>query len=138
MRQVEPAITYTSELPEDFTELHELYNALGWNSLNLNVRELQAMCAGSWYSVYAYEGNRFVGMGRVISDGVLTGLLCGVCVHPDVQARGIGTGIVQRLVMHCEKFGVIPQLLCEQGLEAYYERLGFTTFTIGMKKNIKR
>lgn len=138
MRQVEPAITYTSELPEDFTALLDLYETLGWNFLNLSIRDLQAMCAGSWYSIYAYEGERLVGMGRVISDGVLTGLLCGICVHPDVQARGIGTGIVQRLVMQCEKFGVIPQLLCEQELEGYYERLGFTTFTIGMKKHIAR
>ncbi|MCM3496427.1 GNAT family N-acetyltransferase [Paenibacillus lactis] len=138
MSQVEPAVTYTSELPEDFTALLELYETLGWNFLNLDIRDLQAMCAGSWYSVYAYEGERLVGMGRVISDGVLTGLLCGICVHPDVQARGIGTGIVQRLVMQCEKFGVIPQLLCEQELEGYYERLGFTAFTIGMKKHIAR
>lgn len=138
MSQIEPLVTYTSELPEDFTALLELYETLGWNFLNLNIRDLQAMCAGSWYSVYAYEGKRLVGMGRVISDGVLTGLLCGICVHPDVQARGIGTGIVQRLVMQCEKFGVIPQLLCEQELEGYYERLGFTAFTIGMKKHIAR
>ncbi len=48
MRQVEPAITYTSELPEDFTALLDLYETLGWNFLNLSIRDLQAMCAGSW------------------------------------------------------------------------------------------
>lgn len=131
-------VIYTSEPPEDFQQLEALYASLGWNSLHLSVTELKMMCLNSWYAVYAFEGQKLVGMGRVISDGVITGVICGLGVHPDYQSRGIGRRILGRLVEHCEKSRVFPQLMCEEGLEPYYEKLGFQRFTIGMKKNIQR
>lgn len=131
-------VFYTSEPPEDFQQLEALYASLGWNSIHLSVTELKTMCLHSWYAVYAYEGQKLVGMGRVISDGVITGVICGLGVHPVYQSRGIGRQILGRLVEHCEKSRVFPQLMCEEGLEPYYEKLGFQRFTIGMKKNIKR
>lgn len=135
MRQT---VTYTSEPPEDFQQLEALYASLGWNSIRLSVTELNMMCLNSWYAVYAFEGQKLVGMGRVISDGVITGVICGLGVHPDYQSRGIGRRILHRLVEHCEKSRVFPQLMCEEGLEPYYEKLGFQRFTIGMKKKIQR
>ncbi|TKG98060.1 GNAT family N-acetyltransferase, partial [Peribacillus simplex] len=33
---------------------------------------------------------------------------------------------------------VIPQLMCVESLESYYETFGFEKFTIGMTKNINR
>ncbi|AYB43338.1 GNAT family N-acetyltransferase [Paenibacillus lautus] len=131
-------VIYTSEPPEDFQQLEALYASLGWNAIHLSVTELNMMCLNSWYAVYAFEGQKLVGMGRVISDGVITGVICGLGVHPDYQSRGIGRQILQRLVEHCEKSRVFPQLMCEEGLEPYYEKLGFQRFTVGMKKNIQR
>jgi GNAT superfamily N-acetyltransferase len=131
-------VTYSKEPPEDVHELEALYDALEWNSINLSAAELNTMCRQSWYAVYAYDGQRLAGMGRIISDGVITGVICGLGVHPDYQSRGIGRQILHRLVEHCEKSRVIPQLMCEEGLEPYYEKLGFQRFTIGMKKNIRR
>jgi GNAT superfamily N-acetyltransferase len=77
-------------------------------------------------------------MGRVISDGIITGILCGVCVSPDYQSKGIGKEIIDKLVHYCEQNRVIPQLLCDAALEPYYEKHGFRKFTIGMTKDIKR
>lgn len=131
-------VIYTSEPPEDFQQLEALYASLGWNAIHLSVTELKMMCLNSWYAFYAFEGQKLVGMGRVISDGVITGVICGLGVHPDYQSRGIGRQILQRLVEHCEKSRVFPQLMCEEGLEPYYEKLGFQRFTVGMKKNIQR
>ena len=98
-------IIYTSEPPEDFRQLEALYASLGWNSIHLSVIELKSMCLQSWYAIYAYEGQRLVGMGRVISDGVVTGVICGLGVHPNYQFKGIGRQILHRLVEHCEKSG---------------------------------
>ncbi|MGG4091088.1 GNAT family N-acetyltransferase [Paenibacillus sp. FSL W8-0187] len=131
-------VIYTSEAPEDFRQLEALYASLGWNSIHLSVTELKTMCLQSWYAIYAYEGHKLVGMGRLVSDGVITGVICGLGVHPGYQSRGIGREILHRLVEHCEKFGVFPQLMCEEELEPYYEKLGFQRFTIGMKKDIQR
>lgn len=131
-------IDYRVEPPADFKELLNLYKVLGWNSLNLTTNELKQMCMNSWYSVYAFEADKLVGMGRIISDGVVTGVICGVCVLPDYQSKGIGKKIINRLVQYCEQKRVIPQLLCVEELEPYYEKLGFRKFSAGMTRDVKR
>ena len=135
---MENSIRYTSEHPTDFNGLLSLYESLGWNSLKLTVNELERMCKQSWYAIYVFDDKRLVGMGRVISDGVITGIICGVGVLPKYQSSGIGKGIVKRLIQHCEQNKVIPQLMCVEKLQSYYESIGFEAFSIGMTKHIIR
>ncbi|CEG27253.1 GNAT family N-acetyltransferase [Bacillus sp. B-jedd] len=131
-------IVFTAEHPENFSHVLELYESLGWNSLNLSMDDLEKMCRQSWYVVYAFEGGQLIGMGRIISDGVITGVICGVGVQPAYQSMGIGKEIMNRLTEYCEQNRVIPQLMCVETLESYYEKLGFEKFSIGMKKDIDR
>ncbi|MCU4929426.1 GNAT family N-acetyltransferase [Bacillus cereus] len=135
---MENSIRYTSEHPTDFNGLLSLYESLGWNSLKLTVNELEQMCKQSWYAIYVFDDKRLVGMGRVISDGVITGIICGVGVLPKYQSSGIGKEIVKRLIQHCEQNKVIPQLMCVEKLQSYYESIGFEAFSIGMTKHIIR
>ncbi|EEL70884.1 MULTISPECIES: GNAT family N-acetyltransferase [Bacillus cereus group] len=131
-------LNYTIEPPKDFNELLTMYESLGWNSLELSVNELEQMCKQSWYVIYAFKEQQLIGMGRVISDGVITGIICGVCVMPEYQSIGIGKEIVERLIRHCEQNKVIPQLMCVEKLQSYYESIGFEAFSIGMTKHIIR
>ncbi|PEA75814.1 GNAT family N-acetyltransferase [Bacillus wiedmannii] len=131
-------INYTIKHPTDFNGLLSLYESLEWNSLNLTLNELEQMCKQSWYAIYAFDDKKLVGMGRIISDGVITGVICGVCVLPEYQSIGIGKEIVERLIQHCEQNKVIPQLMCVEKLQSYYESIGFEAFSIGMTKPIKR
>ncbi|PGW52287.1 GNAT family N-acetyltransferase [Bacillus thuringiensis] len=135
---MENSIRYTSEQPTDFNGLLSLYESLEWNSLKLTVNELERMCKQSWYAIYVFDDKRLVGMGRVISDGVITGIICGVGVLPKYQSIGIGKEIVERLIQHCEQNKVIPQLICVEKLQSYYESIGFEAFSIGMTKHIIR
>ncbi|PRT03595.1 GNAT family N-acetyltransferase [Bacillus thuringiensis] len=135
---MENSIRHTSEHPTDFNGLISLYESLGWNSLKLTVNELEQMCKQSWYAIYVFDDKRLVGMGRVISDGVITGIICGVGVLPKYQSSGIGKEIVKRLIQHCEQNKVIPQLMCVEKLQSYYESIGFEAFSIGMTKHIIR
>ncbi|HDR6259058.1 GNAT family N-acetyltransferase [Bacillus cereus] len=135
---MENSIRYTSEQPTDFNGLLSLYESLEWNSLKLTVNELERMCKQSWYAIYVFDDKRLVGMGRVISDGVITGIICGVGVLPKYQSSGIGKEIVKRLIQHCEQNKVIPQLMCVEKLQSYYESIGFEAFSIGMTKHIIR
>ncbi|WP_353096010.1 GNAT family N-acetyltransferase [Tissierella praeacuta] len=136
--RITKTIDYRVEPPVDFKELLDLYKALGWNSLNLTADGLEQMCMNSWYAVYAFMENKLIGMGRVLSNGVITGIICGVCVLPDYQLKGIGKEIISRLVQYCEQKRAIPQLLCVEALEPYYEKLGFKKFSVGMTLNVKR
>ncbi|PEA24238.1 GNAT family N-acetyltransferase [Bacillus cereus] len=131
-------ISYTIEHPTKFNELLALYESLGWNSLKLTVNELEQMCKQSWYVIYVFKEKQLIGMGRVISDGVITGVICGVCVLPEYQSIGIGKEIVGRLIQHFEQNKVIPQLMCVENLQSYYESIGFEAFSIGMTKHIIR
>ncbi|MGH0424877.1 GNAT family N-acetyltransferase [Bacillus pretiosus] len=131
-------INYTIKHPTDFNGLLSLYESLEWNSLNLTLNELEQMCKQIWYVIYAFDDKELVGMGRIISDGVITGVICGVCVLPEYQSIGIGKEIVERLIQHCEQNKVIPQLMCVEKLQSYYESIGFEAFSIGMTKPIKR
>ncbi|KAB2441561.1 GNAT family N-acetyltransferase [Bacillus luti] len=132
------SISYTIEHPTDFNGLLSLYESLGWNSLKLTVNELERMCKQSWYAIYVFDDKRLVGMGRVISDGVITGIICGIGVLPKYQSSGIGKEIVKRLIQHCEQYKVIPQLMCVEKLQPYYESIGFEAFSIGMTKHMRR
>jgi GNAT superfamily N-acetyltransferase len=131
-------IHYTIEPPESFEQIQTLYESLGWNSLNLTVSELEQMCIQSWYTIYAFEGEQLVGMGRVLSDGVITGIICGLGVSPKYQSKGIGKEMLNRIIQHCECNRVIPQLMCVEQLESYYESFGFVKFTIGMTRKTNR
>ncbi|MED0932704.1 GNAT family N-acetyltransferase [Bacillus mobilis] len=135
---MENSIRYTSEHPPDFNGLLVLYESLGWNSLQLTVNQLEQMCKQSWYAMYAFDDKKLVGMGRIISDGVITGVICGVCVLPEYQSIGIGKEIVKRLTRYCEQKKVIPQLMCVEKLQSYYESIGFEAFSVGMTKHIIR
>ncbi|MEH7237971.1 GNAT family N-acetyltransferase [Bacillus sp. JJ1562] len=134
---MEKKIDYTINPPEDFEQLLRLYESLGWNSLGLSVSDLERMCRQSWYAAYAFDDQQLVGMGRVISDGVMTAIICGVGVLQSYQSKGIGKEIVNRIIKHCEQNKVIPQLMCVESLEPYYNGLGFKKFSIGMTKNNK-
>jgi GNAT superfamily N-acetyltransferase len=82
--------------------------------------------APTWYAVSAYEGERLVGTGRIIGDGVLHALLVDVIVDPDYRHRGIGSAIVERLAAECRRHRIVDvQLFCAFGVSPFYERLGF-------------
>lgn len=135
---MERPIYYTIEPPENFEQLRTLYESLGWNSLNLTVNELEQMCKQSWYTIYAFDEKQLVGTGRVISDGVITGIICGLCVSPEYQSKGIGKEMLNRIIQHCEQNRVIPQLMCVEKLEPYYESFDFKKFSSGMSRKIDR
>lgn len=127
-------IQITIEPPACYESVSRLYQELKWDSLGLTEKELQKMCEQSWYVLYAYKGGKLVGMGRIISDGVITGLICGVGVLPSSQGVGIGRILMNGLIEQCDSHRIIPQLMCDEKLESYYESSGFKKFTIGMTR----
>ena len=130
-------VKYSFQHPADFQELYNLYEELGWNKLKLSKEDLEKMCRQSWFLVYAYYKDKLIGTGRIISDGVITGLICGVGVHPHYQSQGIGKSIIELLVEKCKEEGIIAQLMCNDSLEKYYEKFGFERFSIGMSINTR-
>ena len=68
----------------NFRELAELYRVtLG----EKNPDDLRVAFTNSRFKVFAYDGERLVGAGRAIADGVDCAYLCDVAIHPTTRAR---------------------------------------------------
>ena len=126
MQTPKPLIEYRAEIPDPLGFVH-LFATTGWDPQgHLTVAAAAEALAPTWYAVSAYEGERLVGTGRIIGDGVLHALLVDVIVDPAYQRRGIGCAIVERLAAECRRHRIVDvQLFCAQGVRPFYERLGF-------------
>ena len=78
----------------------------------------------------AYDGERLVGMGRLIGDGALICYIQDVMVDPEYQGLGVGRVIVKMLIDSAKEM-VAPGtqmylgLMSVKGTEAFYEKQGF-------------
>jgi GNAT superfamily N-acetyltransferase len=126
MHPAAPEIEYRAEVPEPVAFVR-LFATTGWDPQGrLTVATAAEALAHTWYAVSAYDGTRLVGTGRIIGDGVLHALLVDVIVDPDCRHRGIGSGMVERLVAECRRHRIFyTQLFCARGNRRFYERLGF-------------
>ena len=80
------------------------------------------------FCVCAFAGDELVGMGRVLGDQVITFYVGNVMVRPEHQGAGLGSQIMERIMVYLRKNavpGAIASLLAIQGKEDFYERYGF-------------
>lgn len=130
-------IEYLSEMkrPGDAVEL---YKALEWYNLDGYTDEDIRKANESFYSVYAYDGDTLVGLGRVASDGLIAAVMSGICVRTDYRRHGIGAEIVRRIVDYCQTgiYQLNVQIFCEDSLIKWYEGMGFEKMAVGMRKQM--
>ncbi len=128
-------IEYLSELKKPDDPI-ELYKALEWYQLSGYTDEDIAKANESFYSVYAYDGDKLVGLGRVASDGLIAAVMSGICVRNEYRKHGIGAEIVRRIVEHCQTglYKLNVQIFCEDSLIKWYEGMGFEKLAVGMRK----
>ncbi len=119
-------ITYRNELPAP-DAYHGLFATTGWNDeYRATAEELDRANRQSWHTVSAYDGDRLVGFGRVVTDGVLHAMIYDLIVRPEHQRQGIGSHILVEIVARCRAAGIRDvQLFCARGKQAFYERHGF-------------
>jgi len=77
----------------------------------------------SYRVVTAWDGERIVGAGRMISDGTCYGWIHDMAVLPDLQGRGIGRSIVDALLEGSEQ--LLVGLTSSFEAVGFYKRLGF-------------
>jgi len=105
----------------------DLFLSTGWNQeYHLSLQELTTAVLNSWCVIAAYEGERLVGFGRVVSHGVLHAMIYDLITDPGFQEQGIGTEVLGRLVSECNQAGIRDiQLFCAKGKRDFYEKRGF-------------
>lgn len=65
-----------------------------------------------------------IGFITAITDGVLSAYIPLLEVLPDWQGQGIGQELVRRMLNHLRDLYMID-LLCDEDVQPFYERLGF-------------
>lgn len=119
-------IIYTDFMTgEEYNELRESVN---WKRLTPG--QAERGLSHTAFVVAARDGERIVGMGRMLFDFGYTAYLGDVIIRPEYQKKGIGTEIVNRLkdmVMEAAEPGdrIMFILGAAAGKEGFYEKFGF-------------
>lgn len=119
-------ITFQSGPPSP-EQYFALYETTGWNKdYQVTAEQLLQAVKNSQFVVAAWEGERLVGFGRVLTDGVMHAMIYEMIIHPDYQGRGIGTQIIRKLIAWCDEHKIHDvQLFCARGKRGFYEKNGF-------------
>ena len=106
---------------------HELFETTGWNqAYQASPAELERAISTSWYVLSAYDQDKLVGFGRVISDGALYALICDLIVRPSYQGQGIGSAVLNRLIDRCRAQNIrVVWLFAAKGKSHFYQQFGF-------------
>jgi len=109
--------------PEQWMSLRE---SVGWATFPLEAarRSLEL----TPYCVCAFDGERLIGMGRVLGDCVITFYVGNVMVRPEYQGSRIGSKIMWQIMQHVDENavpGAIASLLSIKGKEDFYLQFGF-------------
>lgn len=121
------------ESPPTWQEYARLFSSTGWMPvLKISEDDLKRVFDGTWYWITAYRDESIVGVGRLLSDGVLYALICDVIVMPDHRDKGIGSAILKGLVKKCQEAGIKRVwLFAAPGKAGFYEKNGFSVRPIG-------
>jgi N-acetylglutamate synthase-like GNAT family acetyltransferase len=119
-------ITYKSLKPT----LHEykcLFESTGWtSSIEISDDVLKMAIENSWYWVSAFDKEKLVGVGRLVSDGALYAFVCDMIVLPECQGKGIGKAILKILKDKCLESGIQRVwLFAAPGRAEFYVKSGF-------------
>lgn len=93
--------------------------------------EQRLVFSNSWAVVFAYDGDRVIGVARALSDGLLQAAVYNVALEEQYQGRGIGREILKRLLDQLKGQNVI--LYTHPQTVLLYEKLGFRRAKTGME-----
>jgi N-acetylglutamate synthase-like GNAT family acetyltransferase len=74
-----------------------------------------------------YEGDRQIGLGRVVSDYSVFAYLCDVFIHEDYRAHGLGKWLIQTIMAHPDLKDVRRWVLVTNDAHGLYQQFGFAS-----------
>ena len=119
-------ILYSEEMTAN--EYNLLRRSVGWSEISIG--QAERGLSHTTFLTVARDGEKIVGMGRVMFDYGYTAYIGDVIVCPTYQGQGIGSSIVKSLLdktllAACEGDRIMFILGAAKGKEMFYEKLGF-------------
>ena len=128
--------------PDDFNYSSKIdieeYNELRQSVDFITIRPNRAKTAlnNALYTIIARDGDKPVGMTRVVGDGGYVYFICDVIVRPEYQSNGLGRRLIETTLAWLEEQvdgdeTIMVNLMSAMGKEKFYEKLGFNTRPFG-------
>jgi N-acetylglutamate synthase-like GNAT family acetyltransferase len=74
-----------------------------------------------------YDGERQIGVARVVTDYSIFAYLCDVFIHEEYRAAGLGKGLIQAIMDHPDLAGMRRWVLVTNDAHGLYRQYGFTS-----------
>lgn len=118
-------VTFSERQDIDPAQLVRLYVQAPW-AAGRTEADVREMLAHTDLALSAWDGQKLVGFGRVLTDYVYRASIWDVIVDKEYQGQDIGTQIMQRILDHPSLKRVELFWLCTRDKQAFYEKLGFS------------
>lgn len=84
--------------PNDFINIR---SSLNWNHIPYNL--VMKAIKGSMVNISVFDNNKCIGVGRIVGDHALKGMLTDIMVIKEYQNKGVGKMIVTSLISELDK-----------------------------------
>lgn len=124
-------ITYTEEKKFTQDQVQELFLSVDWISGQYPQRVYKALMHSETV-ITAWDGDRLVGLARLIDDSELVAYMHYVVVHPDYHGQGIAGEMMRRVKEKYKNYLYIELMPEERKNAAFYQRHGFEIMPDGV------
>ena len=120
-------ITYRDDV-RDVDIYLSLRKQVNW--IKLDRQQAQRALDNSIEVVTVYDGDRPIGMGRIVGDRSVISYIQDLIIIPEYQRKAIGSALVEILISYVNNMTqpgtrMMFCLMCAKGRERFYEKHGF-------------
>lgn len=128
-------IEYTEEKKFTMEDVRELFLSVGWVSGQYPKRLYKALLNSSTV-ITGWDGERLVGLVRLLDDSELVAYMHYVLVHPLYQGKGIAGKMIERVKEKYKDYLYIEIMPEERKNVGFYEKHGFNVMKEGTAMQI--
>lgn len=121
---------YTEEKRFTKEQVQELFESVGWISARYPQRLYKVLMHSSMV-LTVWDGERLVGLARVLDDSEMLAQIHYVLVHPDYQGQGIAGKMIEYIKEKYKNFLYIEGMPEDKKNVPFYEKHGFQVMENG-------